>query len=313
MNETPNSYQTKGGNPHMEQDSTQPIKSRHEKLTAEQEVHARAHIETALSKLSVENPLVSTETARVIAAALHQGRGTILEHFAATGRLNPEVALDELGQLVGTDIDQTWLDALRWHLDEIVRPWPDRRPPNFNEPAPEVFVSSPEGTRGQWITLVDEWRDIAAQLSEIDPAWLDRTALDVQTRGDLWTFGNAVGLHGLDLTQSRNLSQAIRIAKGVDRYGEGFAAYVRSYGMFGASRLRYLHLHVGSFDNMTELVDAYAYSRGMQWPDASPKAARVRGPTLTPQRLERDVRKHFLLVEGRAQIHMFQRPYQPDN
>lgn len=54
--------------------------------------------------------------ARIIAATLHDGAGSALEHFAATGELNHEAALDELNQVRVPFEREAWVDALARHL-----------------------------------------------------------------------------------------------------------------------------------------------------------------------------------------------------
>ncbi len=50
--------------------------------------------------------------ARLLAATLHDGPGTALEHFAATGELDAETALRELGDVTVPLEREGWVDAL---------------------------------------------------------------------------------------------------------------------------------------------------------------------------------------------------------
>ncbi|QAY74263.1 hypothetical protein ET445_13935 [Agromyces protaetiae] len=50
--------------------------------------------------------------ARLLAATLHDGPGTALEHFASTGELDAEAALRELGQATVPLEREGWVDAL---------------------------------------------------------------------------------------------------------------------------------------------------------------------------------------------------------
>lgn len=50
--------------------------------------------------------------ARLLAATMHDGSGTALEHFAATGELDAEAALRELGEVVVPLEREGWVDAL---------------------------------------------------------------------------------------------------------------------------------------------------------------------------------------------------------
>ena len=60
-----------------------------------------------------EDPEMQNESlARLIAAALHDGPGTALEQFAATGTLEPQRALDELNRVRVPLEREAWVDAL---------------------------------------------------------------------------------------------------------------------------------------------------------------------------------------------------------
>ncbi|GMM97589.1 hypothetical protein [Microbacterium sp.] len=50
--------------------------------------------------------------ARLLAATLHDGPGTALERFAATGELDAEAALSELGDVTVPLEREGWVDAL---------------------------------------------------------------------------------------------------------------------------------------------------------------------------------------------------------
>ncbi|WP_416442602.1 hypothetical protein AB3K78_09215 [Leucobacter sp. HNU] len=54
--------------------------------------------------------------ARVIAATLHDGPGTALERFAATGYLEAQAALDELNYVRVPFEQEAWVDALARHI-----------------------------------------------------------------------------------------------------------------------------------------------------------------------------------------------------
>lgn len=70
---------------------------------------ARQLIEIGLAM----DPEARSETlARLIAASLHGGPGSPLEHFAATGDLNPQAALMELNELRVPLEQEGWVDAL---------------------------------------------------------------------------------------------------------------------------------------------------------------------------------------------------------
>ncbi|MFZ4893303.1 hypothetical protein ACL9RL_02515 [Plantibacter sp. Mn2098] len=50
--------------------------------------------------------------ARLIAAAVHPGLGSVLERFAATGSLHPQDALDELNEVRVPLERESWVDML---------------------------------------------------------------------------------------------------------------------------------------------------------------------------------------------------------
>ncbi|MBC9944192.1 hypothetical protein ICL81_06650 [Leucobacter sp. cx-328] len=54
--------------------------------------------------------------ARIIAATLHDGPGTALERFAATGNLDAESVLDELNDVRVPFEQEAWVDALARHI-----------------------------------------------------------------------------------------------------------------------------------------------------------------------------------------------------
>ena len=54
--------------------------------------------------------------ARIIAATLHDGAGTALEHFAATGHLDAESVLNELNDVCVPFEQEAWVDALARHI-----------------------------------------------------------------------------------------------------------------------------------------------------------------------------------------------------
>ncbi|GAA2021731.1 hypothetical protein GCM10009819_00280 [Agromyces tropicus] len=80
---------------------------------------ARQLIEIGLAM----DPEARSETvARLIAASLHEGSGTTLEHFASTGALDAQAAIDELNHLEVPFEREGWVDALgRYVLAERSR------------------------------------------------------------------------------------------------------------------------------------------------------------------------------------------------
>ncbi|MGF2948231.1 hypothetical protein [Microbacterium alcoholitolerans] len=62
--------------------------------------------------LAMDREARSETLARLIAASLHGGPGSTLEHFAATGELSPQAALVELNELQVPLEQEGWVDAL---------------------------------------------------------------------------------------------------------------------------------------------------------------------------------------------------------
>lgn len=62
--------------------------------------------------LAVDPAARSVTVARLIAASLHAGPDTALEHFASTGALDAQAALDELNQLVVPFHQEGWVETL---------------------------------------------------------------------------------------------------------------------------------------------------------------------------------------------------------
>ncbi len=59
-----------------------------------------------------DNRVADEGIARLLAATLHDGPGSALEHFANTGELDAETALRELGEVTVPLEREGWVDAL---------------------------------------------------------------------------------------------------------------------------------------------------------------------------------------------------------
>lgn len=66
--------------------------------------------------LALDPEAQAVTLARVIAATLHDGAGTALERFAATGELHHEAALNELNHVTVPFEREAWVDALARHI-----------------------------------------------------------------------------------------------------------------------------------------------------------------------------------------------------
>lgn len=62
--------------------------------------------------LSLDPEAQSETLARIIAATIHEGPGSALEGFAATGHLDPETMLQELNDVRVPLEREDWVDAL---------------------------------------------------------------------------------------------------------------------------------------------------------------------------------------------------------
>ena len=291
----------------MDHDPMQPIVRRHRRLTPEQEAHAQREIEHALDNLTEDEPLISNDTARVIAASIHSGAGSILEHFAATNRLDPKQALREVGEAIRQHDHPTWGVALALFLENLEAPLPDARTPEFEEPAPEVFLRSAATGQADWIPLIGTPTSFEERLQDFDPRWPGADGITRQLDRSDWELGNAVGFHSVDVSQASGLRTLLRLAQGINKYGESFAAYLALFGIEGASRYTYQRLHLGNFENLTEMIAAFAFTHGLLNTDNAPGEDRTRGPTVNTRLLERGLSEHYLWHTGRTQLHLFAR------
>jgi hypothetical protein len=66
--------------------------------------------------LALDPEAQAVTLARIIAATLHDGKGTALERFAATGELQHEAALNELNYARVPFEQEAWVDALARHI-----------------------------------------------------------------------------------------------------------------------------------------------------------------------------------------------------
>jgi hypothetical protein len=305
----------------MESEPQQPIEQRHFRLTPEQQAHARREIEQALDNLSEDEPVISTDVARVIAASIHSGPGSILEHFAATNRLNAKVAREEVRDAIARGEHPVWSMALTLYLENLESPLPDLRPVDYQEPTPEVFLRSPSTGASGWLVLEGALSATEVDLQVFDPDWSEIEPARHQIDRLDWEIGNVVGFYGADLRSVPSLRALHRLAQGVNKYGEAFGAYLSIFGADGASRYTYQRLHVGTFENRTELVASFAFTAGLLDPNDTPGEDRTRGPTVNIRFLERSLSEHYSWKQGRSKLHLFARdtlgygnpqPDQPD-
>lgn len=72
---------------------------------------AKAH-RAVQTMLALDRDVLQVAFARTVAAMLHDGPGTALERFAATGDLDAEAILDELDRVEVPFEEEAWVDAL---------------------------------------------------------------------------------------------------------------------------------------------------------------------------------------------------------
>lgn len=82
------------------------------------EAQARREIDRAVAAANSSRSVISDGTARLIAATIHEGPGTALERFAATGQLDHAGASTELWDLPIDSVPADWWRAMDHFLDE---------------------------------------------------------------------------------------------------------------------------------------------------------------------------------------------------
>jgi hypothetical protein len=78
--------------------------------------------------LFASDGVIPHATARLIAAAIHPGPGSALEHFAATGQFDVGILLREVSQLAVPRTHTPWQAALLGYLRDVQARHPWTRP-----------------------------------------------------------------------------------------------------------------------------------------------------------------------------------------
>lgn len=81
----------------------------------DQTARARQLINAALAETGIDN--LDEQTARLIAACTHNGTGSALHAFAATGTVDPVAVLAELRATSGSS--RLWVDALTRFVENV--------------------------------------------------------------------------------------------------------------------------------------------------------------------------------------------------
>lgn len=98
--------------------NTTPDRRHPSSLSPSNEEQAIARIEQAIATANRAAQPISSDTARLIAARIHQGEHTALGRFAATGRLYRDAAATELWETGINEIPIGWWRAFDQFLRE---------------------------------------------------------------------------------------------------------------------------------------------------------------------------------------------------
>ena len=237
---------------------------------------------------------------QAIAATLHAGYGSHLEHFAATGALNPAGALNELD---GDRIDlhqPPWISALWDFLERIHNPHPDQPETEHTEPAPQVFIQPRDSgldlrPGGRWLDADRHPDDLTAQMNEIAE----------QTPGTTVEVSAWLGFHQLMLPPRSDAEDIALYAQGIKELGEPYALYAIHVGAPLEVR-DVLARHEGTYESMTDFV-AHAPKESLAY--ALSKADRHIDPTRghALDEFEKILRRTYLCLEGTEGVHVFHR------
>lgn len=268
-----------------------------------QEHHASAVITHAIQTAEHTGAPISASTARLIAAALHPGAGSALEHFAATGRLSPDAALREVEAHHRIAAYQLpWLIALWDFLEQITGTNPDLPDAEHAEPAPQVFVQAVDPETGP--QPCGRWLDADVPAGDLDEQ-IRQLALASGGSGRT-VVAATVGFHGLDLPEDATATEIARYAEGVARHGEAYAVYANHVGRpvdESAFRRRYL----ATYGSMAEFMAEHPTEQATVVGDAgSPdKPEHERAINAHEARL----REQWLCLDGNDRMHVFTRQY----
>lgn len=274
------------------------------RLTREQEAHAAGQISRGLEAAQKAGGSIDASTARLIAAALHAGRGSHLEQFASTGALNPTGSLEEIGGGGRVELHHIpWIAALWDFLEQITGPDPDRPEAQHEEPDPLIYVQAHDpdvGLRasGAWLnphisaTALAEQMRAVADLIEVDGASPAITA--------------TVGFHQLALPAEAPAREVAAYARGVARFGEPYALYAQHVGR-AIGEDDFLVRHEGTYESMAEFIasrpaDSLAHLRHVG-------GNTYRGRTASFDDFEQTLRGFYDCFEGREGLHVFHKQF----
>lgn len=275
--------------------------------TAEQETYAGDKIRRGIDAARADATGIDASTARLIAACLHAGYGSHMEHFASTGKLNPDAVLHELDRIRGLGLHQlAWYTALWDFLERIEGGDPDIPETEHTEPEPMVFVQADDpdlGPRhgGRWLHADVLTADLDEEMSQI----LDQLDVD----GGRVIVSATVGFHGLDVPEDATSVDITKYAASISRCGEAYACFASHVG-YPASAAAFSVRYEGSYDTVTDfLAERSSQSPALAKIVLSAGQIAAEEPQRSLDEYERLLRHDWLILDGPHQVHVFSRKF----
>ncbi|MGO4299336.1 hypothetical protein [Leifsonia sp. RAF41] len=269
-------------------------------LTREQEQYAARQIERGIEAAAWAATPIDPMTARLIAATLHPGYGSHLKQFAATGSLNPSMALQEIGGAAAL-YQLPWITALWDFLEQIDSPDPDRAPSEWEEPTPAVFVQAKDPQLGllpvgMWVTPDSTGTAVAEAVADV--------AQRLETPGAIAGITASVGFYRAPVSFDADPEVVSANALGILKHGEPYALLAERVG-HPITDEGFLEAYLGAYSSLTAFMAA-------QGEDVLQEVRRdTRSPAADPSesfdRFERLLRRTFHCLDGRHAVYVFQR------
>jgi hypothetical protein len=269
-------------------------------LTREQEQYASRQIERGIETAAQVGTPIDPMTARLIAATIHRGYGSHLEQFAATGALNPSMALEEIGGTASLH-QLPWITALWDFLEQIDSPDPDRAPSAWEEPTPAVFVQAKDPQLG--LLPVGMWvrpDSSGTSLTEAVAHVAQRLDIPGATAG----ITASVGFYRVPVSFDVNPEVVSANALGILKHGEPYALLLERVGHPITDEV-FLDAYLGAYCSLADFMAAQGdevlqgVRRGTDSP-AADEAERF-------DQFERLLRRTFYCLDGRGAFYVFQR------
>lgn len=269
------------------------------------EEHATTLISRGIEDAHRQGLGLSASTARIIAAALHNGHGTHMERFAATGDLNPDGVLSELDQIRSLGLEHMpWVVALWDFLERIEGADPDLIETEHVEPAPMVFAQADDpdiGPRpgGAWLHTdvpAAELREQMEQLLTEHAPYSDRIVVTA-----------SVGFHGIDIPEDASAADVITYADGIRRYGEAYGVFARLVG-YPVGPAAFSIRYENTYDTITEFMADHTEGLAAAVEAAGKVATQAREDTVDEH--EERLRREWLVLDGhQGRVHVFTRKF----